>query len=407
MELGNELSCPICFETFNTGKRLPRTLPDCGHCICSSCLKKLIRTSGGNGRDNLICPNDRIPFRGYKPELGIEYFPKNFPLISIYEKKRAKLELLKDYQVCEAHGKKVRFICLEHSRPVCYDCVFQDCVGHNKKLLEVGEFVKRLKSESRKLEGQELEKVGFLKEIDSKKSALFDLMYKKKKELVDSIVFEFEKMLKELDHKKYQILDQLDSAFKTIEGNIKDLCSKTESLLVNKKQHSLVSSDLMRRVSKQRLNLEELLPKLLNRVDEDNLVSAGEKLKVDLLRHGRDFLYVCNSLDSFYDFSVFHKTIKSYMPRVKVNEAKQKKIDALSLPEVETTISKFFKDQKYFHPTKCFFLKDAARTYLSLSSSDEEMNEFNFNRKVSHSASEDNLIEKINRRFHSSRPTKK
>lgn len=407
MELDNELSCPICFETFNNGKRIPRTLPDCGHCICTSCLKKLIKNPSSNPSENLACPTDRIPFKNYKPELGIDYFPKNFPLISLYEKKKTKLELLKEYRSCRKHGKKIRFICMQHSKPVCYDCLFKECVAHNDKLLEISEFVKRLQTESNKLDNQDLEKTKFLNEINNKKSALFDLMYKKKKELVDSIVFEFEKILKELDHKKYEILEQLDSTFKKIENNIKDITCKTDSLLVHKTQHALASADLQRKLSKKLFNLDEIFPKLLNRVHENNLVTAGEKLKSDLLKHGRDFLYICNSLDSFYDFSSFHRTIKSYMPRVRVNEAKQKEIDSLALPQVELRISQFFKDQKYFHPTKCFFLKDAGQTYLSLSSSDEEINEFNFNRKVSYSASEDNLIEKINRRYHSSRPHKR
>lgn len=404
MESSNDLVCPICFECFDNEKKLPRTLPDCGHTLCNDCLKNLLKNV--TSREHLCCPNDRIPFRRFKTSLGLKYFPKNYSLIQLYEKKRTKMELLKENRFCSEHKKKIKFICMKDMKPVCYDCVFKGCVEHNKELYEISKFAKTLNKSVEVLGNQKLSRTTFPDEINKKKSRLYDLMYKKKKELVDSIIFEFEKMMKELDHKKYEILEQLDDAFKKIEQNIKAITGKSDSLSVEKEQYIIATKDLLQKISLKKYDFHELFSKLINKEDEDNLITAGEKLQQELLNHGKDFLYVCNSLDSFYDFSGFIRSIKNYLPRVKVNEKKQTEIDNLSLGEVSTKIREFYSEQKYFHPTKCFFLKENNQTYFSLSSSDEEINEFNFNRKVSYSASEDNLIEKINKRYPSHKRTK-
>lgn len=409
MDSSSELVCPICFETFDDAARLPRILPDCGHSLCTDCLQNLIKNVAS--RDHLCCPKDRTPFRRFKPSAGLKYFPKNYPLLSLYEKKRTKRELLKENRFCGVHKKKIKFVCMKDMRPVCYGCVFAGCADHNEELYEVSRFAKTLNSSVAALGQMKLDEVTFLREINRKKSALFDLMYKKKKELVDSIVFEFEKIAKEIDHKKYEILEQLDGAFKKIEENIKSVSARSESLGVEKEQYCIAAQDMLRKIKLKKFDFPELFAKLINERDEDNLVTAGRKLQQDLLGHGKDFLHVCNSLDSFYDFSGFVGSIKKYVPRVEVNEAKQTQIDALGLGQVGAKIRHFYDEQRFFCPTKYYFLKDKDghrnRTYLSLSSSDEESSEFNFNRKVTYSASEDNLIEKINRRYHSTRKPKK
>jgi hypothetical protein len=358
-------------------------------------------------REHLCCPNDRIPFRRYKTSMGIDYFPKNYPLISLYEKKKTKMELLKDNRFCMTHKKKIKFICMKDMKPVCYDCVFEGCTEHNKELYEISQFAKTLNNSMGQLKSLRLSETRFINEINKKKSTLFDLMYKKKKELVDSIIFEFEKIIKEIDHKKYEILEQLDDAFKKIEENIKDISTKSDTLSVEKEQFSIASQDLLKKIEHKKYDFNELFAKLINQEDEDNLITAGQKLRQDLLKHGKNFLYVCNSLDSFYDFSGLVNSIKSYLPRVRVNQRKQEEIDQLSLQDVAQKIRNFYDDQKYFYPTKYFFLKDQNQTYLSMSSSDEEKNELNFHRKVSYSASEDNLIERVNKRYHSTKRSKK
>jgi hypothetical protein len=296
---------------------------------------------------------------------------------------------------------------MKDMKPVCYDCVFTGCVDHNKELFEISEFAKTLNESLENLSNMSFSKTTFPEEINRKKSTLYDLMYKKKKELVDSIIFEFEKIIKEVDHKKYEILEQLDDTFKKIEENIKEITIKSDLLSVEKEQYSIATKDILNKVKLKKYDFNELFSKLINKDDEDNLITAGQKLQQDMLQHGKDFLCVSNSLDSFYDFSGFINSIKNYHPRVKVNEKKQEEIEQLQLNEVSLKIKHFYNEQKYFYPTKCFFLKDNNKTYFSLSSSDEEMNEFNFNRKVSYSASEDNLIEKINRRYHSTKINKK
>jgi hypothetical protein len=37
-----ELQCTICSQEYDTEERTPRLLPDCGHTLCTKCLKDLL-----------------------------------------------------------------------------------------------------------------------------------------------------------------------------------------------------------------------------------------------------------------------------------------------------------------------------------------------------------------------------
>lgn len=77
-----DLLCPLCLYFYDEQDRLPRMLPDCGHTLCSYCLQNLINEAG---EGTLMCPDDKVPFFGSKRELS--YFPKNFALLKVLEKK--------------------------------------------------------------------------------------------------------------------------------------------------------------------------------------------------------------------------------------------------------------------------------------------------------------------------------
>lgn len=33
-----EIKCPLCSQDYNETDRMPRTIPDCGHSFCSTCI---------------------------------------------------------------------------------------------------------------------------------------------------------------------------------------------------------------------------------------------------------------------------------------------------------------------------------------------------------------------------------
>lgn len=52
----SDLFCPICNLQFDEGSKFPRKLPDCGHNVCTTCLKSFLSK---NKPATLICPLDK------------------------------------------------------------------------------------------------------------------------------------------------------------------------------------------------------------------------------------------------------------------------------------------------------------------------------------------------------------
>lgn len=50
----NDIYCSNCSSLFDKDHHLPRMLPECGHTICTDCIKSMIK------RGNVICPEDKF-----------------------------------------------------------------------------------------------------------------------------------------------------------------------------------------------------------------------------------------------------------------------------------------------------------------------------------------------------------
>ncbi|KAL4487923.1 hypothetical protein ABPG72_022783 [Tetrahymena utriculariae] len=76
----NELLCLMCNELFDdTGDKLPRMLPQCGHSVCSQCIQDKL-----SANQQIICPEDQEP----QNRNELIQFPKNFSLIRMIQKKK-------------------------------------------------------------------------------------------------------------------------------------------------------------------------------------------------------------------------------------------------------------------------------------------------------------------------------
>ena len=116
------LSCPVCFENFDSNTHKPKMFP-CQHTICQSCVLALIRAS----RETTIgCPSCRakIPI----PPKKANGFPNNLTLVSIMSPKPR--------EKCRDHVESTvqNVICMTCCRFLCHLCMLsQEHASHQVK----------------------------------------------------------------------------------------------------------------------------------------------------------------------------------------------------------------------------------------------------------------------------------
>ncbi|RLV91510.1 hypothetical protein DV515_00014090 [Chloebia gouldiae] len=112
--LEEELTCPICFDTFAE----PRVLP-CSHTFCGPCLRGLLEPGPG-----LSCPSCRAPVA--VPAAGLEALPINFALKAVIDKcqQEERAGTGTGTGTCRAHPQQpLNIYCLQDRRLVCGQCI--------------------------------------------------------------------------------------------------------------------------------------------------------------------------------------------------------------------------------------------------------------------------------------------
>ena len=145
--LFNPKSCLLCEMQFTFDSNLPRILVQCGHSICSFCVKELI------ANDELRCPFCQTIIRGIT---NIDMLPVNQQIFFTLQKAKddkiakpneryAQTDLAEDkeFKTCEIHRTKLkRFYCVNHELKMCQKCAIhhkgnraceiKDLCGHGK-----------------------------------------------------------------------------------------------------------------------------------------------------------------------------------------------------------------------------------------------------------------------------------
>ncbi|XP_053842335.1 tripartite motif-containing protein 59 [Vidua macroura] len=108
-QLEEELTCPICYDTFVE----PRVLP-CSHTFCGPCLRDLLQPGPG-----FSCPSCRALVA--VPAAGLEALPINFALKAVIEKCQQEERAP---GMCRAHPRQpLNIYCLQDRRLVCGQCL--------------------------------------------------------------------------------------------------------------------------------------------------------------------------------------------------------------------------------------------------------------------------------------------
>ena len=115
-EFDETTNCPVCFEAFDTKKRVPRLLP-CTHTTCDECTSKLMR-----GR-SLTCP---LCSKKRTLEAGAAKFPENKYIIKYLEEvKGNETTRISLFNSCPMHGREMNILC---KSPGCEKDICQVCL---------------------------------------------------------------------------------------------------------------------------------------------------------------------------------------------------------------------------------------------------------------------------------------
>jgi hypothetical protein len=248
MELGS-LSCPVCSTHFDSSSHEPRFFPSCGHNLCVSCLGNLLK----NVTDTIPCPCCQADVKIKKK--NIAYFPKNWPLISLIEKRNSQ-------QICQTHHTHIEMICLECKEKICSKCalkgnhkghdidVIHDFVAEiDNKVGEIDQWTDHLTVYLENVEKAfEERKHGLINEVECKFNTYIGMLLMKKDSVVEEINSFFSGIMEQNIFKlKEELVDMsrrwrneqcFDAAFKIFSEDLKAIYSEVrKTLSVDFKDH--------------------------------------------------------------------------------------------------------------------------------------------------------------------------
>ncbi len=145
--LFNSKICLLCELQFTFDSNLPRILVQCGHSICSFCVKELLVN------DELCCPFCQTSIKGIT---NIDFLPVNQQIFFTLQKSKEergnksmarnwKSEYSDDRELkyCETHRKKLKhFYCVHHDVRMCRSCFVYHKSVKNCEIIDLYELNK-------------------------------------------------------------------------------------------------------------------------------------------------------------------------------------------------------------------------------------------------------------------------
>jgi len=296
----SELTCMKCNEVFNLTTHIPRLLAECGHTLCTLCIKDLTTKSMV-----FKCPDDGI-LCGISKKAP-EEFPKNLSLIRVIERQSANKE---NVNLCAIHNKRLEIVCIDCKKRLCSKCALFE--GHRVHELRPEEDVYSEIMLRKELLQDMLEMVNDSHELISHKNKLEDAYEKceaKEEEFKNKIEKKFNECISLLNEKKTQALQSLKNISTSIKERIRELQSFSKDLpnLVN---------DWKTEVTKKLNNKDwtEALSLIESKADSsNNFLHTGKEILEVLTRVKANYLNL-NIEETIQEwFVTFNENIKRYI----------------------------------------------------------------------------------------------
>jgi hypothetical protein len=286
------MDCNLCEKPYNLTDKLPFILSDCGHSLCSNCLKNLKNTINSSFK----CPFDNLLYEKKS------VFKNNLFLIQrIKEQNRNEVDSKTN---CQKHSRVFEIFCVDCDEEVCSDCVlFDDHKEHKYEQMKKRKTLQNIFEKKNELRTKiENVKKIFQGSFDVISKRIEDFEQDQKKILItrfNHIKQFFVKL--ESDN-----LDKLKLITKTLFSNLEDYRIKIETLEenINCKDASLFSS--------QNLNLIEnevkVFEESLNDFDENYFAKNLKfEMKFDPLFEEK-FITFCEIIYSIKNFAKNEKS---------------------------------------------------------------------------------------------------
>ncbi|EGT32530.1 hypothetical protein CAEBREN_02584 [Caenorhabditis brenneri] len=132
-------SCMICYDPFNTEKRIPKVFP-CGHTFCLSCVQGLMKNRTFMSSSTVYCPTCRQNTR-YSMSAGAEKVPTNFCILAMLEQRKEESSPKEENEMLQCRECNEQKICTEIT--ICNERDCQNII--DEAMLEDCDKIKRAK----------------------------------------------------------------------------------------------------------------------------------------------------------------------------------------------------------------------------------------------------------------------
>lgn len=282
--------CPICYEIFQD----PKSLPQCLHTFCKSCIKSYISSSvtdNSLNKTDFHCPVCRKCYHVTNPEEWVDTLPHNHLIVSLTDQEKME-NREPSCDICNRQDKSQLAIswCPECCENLCESCV----TFHQYSRLTMEHKVCNIAEQTQKIN---LSVDLFCKQHTSRRLEVY--------------CFDHEEpcclMCATISHRKCEQVNSLEDCAQNCNANIPNICSEMEDIQkACDTEITRVTGD-MKSLEKESTNIEQRVKTMADEIitavrDKeqillDNLKKAGEEQSLLLQNVVDEFLEVKKKIE--------------------------------------------------------------------------------------------------------------